>query len=157
METESGAWYSLAESIQAWRSAFALITFPGKKGKAPQPPSACCQLPAASGWMESMVPGCSCPLLVLALPSSRPLLPPPHGCLGDAAPSQSCVPVWEPGLELCWCCPWAGPSGAASVTRACLQNKELLHRHVSNSVCCEERENTGTNLRAQKPPHAQSR
>lgn len=118
METQNGAWYSLAASVQAYRSAFALITFPGKGGKAPQPPCLCL-FPAASSDQEECNP---CPLL--PSPSLWLHLPPravsrcgsrgwscAGAALGRAIPSSLCV------------------------TRACLQNKELLHRHVSNSVC----------------------
>lgn len=57
METENGAWHSLAESMGAWRSAFALVTFPGKEGKAPQAPYSCL-FPAASSDQDECNPWC---------------------------------------------------------------------------------------------------
>lgn len=158
METENGAWYSRAESIRAQRSAFASITFLGK-GKAPQPPYFGL-FPAASSKQDEHNPWC----LAAPIPSFPLLSPSPGLCfhlpmdaLETQLPSKAMSRCVRQDLELCWCCPWAEPSGAASVTRGCSQNKELLHRHVSNCVCCEEQENTGTNLRAQKPPHAENR
>lgn len=136
METENGAWYSRAESIRAQRSAFALITFPGKEGKAPQPPYFGL-FPAASSKQDE----CNPRSLAAHVPSFPLLSPSPGLCfhlpmdaLETQLPSQAVSRCASQDLELCWCCPWAGPSGAASVTRGCLQNKELLHRHVSNSV-----------------------
>lgn len=113
-----------------------LITFPGKEGKAPQPPYFGL-FPAASSKQDECNPRC----LAAHVPSFPLLSPSPGLCfhlpmdaLETQLPSQAVSRCASQDLELCWCCPWAGPSGAASVTRGCLQNKELLHRHVSNSV-----------------------
>lgn len=144
METENGAWSSLAESIPAPRSAFTLIMLPGKEGKAPAPPSFCLFPAASSGQDEfnpQQVPGCSCPLLPLALPSSSPLLHLPRDAWQAELPPKAVSRCGRQDWELCWCCPWAGPSRAASVTGACLQNKELLHRH-SGTVCVVSKEKT---------------
>lgn len=47
------------------------------------------------------------------------------------SPSQGCVPVREPGLELCWCCPGPGhpqqplcDSGLFAEQRAASQTRQ---------------------------------